>query len=91
MIASSVSPLLLVLLLACPLMMLFMMRGGHGHGHGGQGQDHAGGCHDGEHGSEDTGARTQSTLDELRDQRDDLDARIQALEDEEAEQLTPAR
>jgi hypothetical protein len=29
-----------VLLLACPLMMVFMMRGMDGHGHAGHGSDH---------------------------------------------------
>jgi hypothetical protein len=35
--ASSV--LLLLLILACPLSMVWMMRSGHGHGHGGQEHD----------------------------------------------------
>jgi hypothetical protein len=85
-IASSYSPLLLILLLACPLMMLFMMRGhGHGQGH----SSHAGGCHGGHHGDDDTSK--QPSLDELRGRRADIDAQIRALEDEEADRLTPSR
>lgn len=57
--------LFLLLVLACPLMMLFMMRGGHGHG------GHA-------HGS--GGAREPSSLNELRRRRDDLDGEIAARE-----------
>jgi hypothetical protein len=77
---------LLLLVLACPLMMVFMMRGGHGHG--GQGQSsHAGSCHGGKHGSAEDQAeiRTQTSLDELRERRDDLDARIRALEEQEGD------
>ena len=54
--------LLLLVLLACPLMMVFMMRGGHGHGGHGQGG----------HTSE------PASLDDLRRRRDELDREIAA-------------
>jgi hypothetical protein len=57
--------LLFLLILACPLMMVFMMRGGHGHGHA--------------HGS--SGAQEPSSLDELHRRRDELDQEIAARED----------
>ena len=60
--------LLLLLLLACPLMMWLMMRGGHGHGghgHGGQGPDVGIGS---------------TSIDDLRRQRDELDEEIAARE-----------
>ena len=55
----------LVLVLACPLMMIFMMRGGHGHGGGHAGHGHGGHDHE-------LAPREGSTA-ELRRQRDDLD------------------
>jgi hypothetical protein len=58
--------LFLLLIVACPLMMIFMMRGGHGHG------GHA-------HGS--SGVQERSSLDELRRRRDDLDEEIASRED----------
>jgi hypothetical protein len=55
---------LLLVLLACPLMMVFMMRGGHGHGgHSHSGHDHA---------------REPGSLDDLRRRRDELDREIAA-------------
>ena len=57
--------LFFLLILACPLMMIFMMRGGHGHG------GHS-------HGS--NGAQEPSSLDELRRRRDELDQEIVARE-----------
>ena len=75
--------LFLLLVLACPLMMVFMMRGGlgshAGHGHAGHG--------------EDAGETTQrrASLDELRERRDELDAQIQALEEQDGDRLTAAR
>ena len=75
--------LFLLLLLACPLMMFFMMRGMHG-GHGGNadsGQAHGGGCdHD------RTGTDSSTSLDELRRQREQLDRQI---EQRQAEEQTP--
>ena len=56
--------LFFLLIIACPLMMMFMMRGGHGHGGNAQG----------------TGAPTQSSVDELRRQRAELDGEIAARE-----------
>ena len=74
------SYLFLLLVLACPLMMVFMMRGMHG-GHGGNadsGHAHGGGgCHS--NGSADT----SGSLDDLRRQRDDLDRQIEQREAEE--------
>ena len=81
MTASTVFFLLLVL--ACPLMMIFMMRGGHGHGgaHG----DHAGSCHAGRTQNPDP---PQMSTDDLRRQRDELDHLIEEREQSERE-LTP--
>jgi hypothetical protein len=67
----STSLLFLLLVLACPLAMWLMMRGGHGrggHGHGGHG--HGGHSHTGE----------PVSIDDLRDRRDELDREIAARE-----------
>jgi len=77
--------LILLLLLACPLMMVWMMRG-HG-GHGGHASHGAGHGHI--HGAADEMSGTGS-LDELRRRRDELDAEIAQLEQEETETKTPA-
>jgi hypothetical protein len=88
-IASVSSAFWLLLVLACPLMMIFMMRGmGHGHGQSNAKGGHAG-CHGGHHGEDETAERP--TLDELRARLDDLETQIRAREDEEAERLTAAR
>jgi hypothetical protein len=72
--------LFVLILLACPLMMLFMMRG-HG-GHGGMRGMHG-------DGSENIG---EPTVDELRSQRDVLEAEITRREQAECERpRTPAR
>ena len=55
--------LFLLLILACPVMMMFMMRGGHGHG----GDKNA-------HGTNE--AQEPSSLDELRRRREELDGEI---------------
>jgi hypothetical protein len=55
--------LFLLFILACPLMMFFMMRGMHG-GHGGS-------------------ADKNTSVDELRRQRDELDRQIEQHETEE--------
>ena len=67
------SLLFLLLVLACPLLMWLMMRGGHGHGHGG----HHAGTIDGHH------ADAPST-DDLRRRRAELDREITARERVEA-------
>jgi len=67
--------LFLLLLLACPLMMVFMMRGMHG-GHGGNAKDdHAHGA-GGSHGH----MATTASLDELRGRREELDRQIEERE-----------
>ncbi len=76
--------LFLLLVLACPLMMIFMMRGMHGsHGgsaDGGHARGMSGGCHGG------TTSDSSASLDDLRRHRDDLDRQI---EQREAEEQTP--
>src|SRR6266540_4171949 len=79
MTASTVFFLLLVL--ACPLMMMLMMRGAHGHGGGHAG--HAGGCQGG-HGDEPQ--QRETPTDDLHRRRDELDRLI-----EEREQNDPER
>lgn len=67
---SSILPFLLILV--CPLMMLFMMRGTHGHG-----------AHSAEKGTTDApgiDAASEDQLVELREQRDQLEARVGELE-----------
>ena len=62
----------LLLILACPLMMVLMMFGMHGHGHG-HGHRHAG------HGAPPDEAqppRRRMTLEELKRERDELNALI---------------
>jgi hypothetical protein len=71
--------LFIALVLACPLMMMWMMRGGHGHGGHAR---HGGGCHGGH--DEVTDAEDVSTQD-LRRQRDELDRQIEHREQWEAE------
>ena len=66
---------LLLILLACPLMMMFMMRGG---GHGGHGMH---GMRDDQAGSaDDQNANRILSIDELRSQREALDAEIATRE-----------
>jgi len=76
----------LLLVLACPLSMLLMHRGG-GHAHGSAGaagdEEHAGhGCGHGGHG--DRGAHRpgphEDSIDELRRRREELDAEIEERE-----------
>ncbi len=58
--------LFIALIVACPLMMLMMMRGGHGHGgHGGHGTEVA--AHET---STDDLRRQRAELDRLIDERD---------------------
>jgi hypothetical protein len=72
--------LLIAIILACPLMMMFMMRGGHGHG--GHTEAHGG---SGGHGHGDSFGEPRSSA-ELRRERDDLD---RLIEEREAEEQTP--
>ena len=79
--------LFLLLILACPLMMIFMMRGMHG----GQGGNAEGGHTHGMAGSSSHGnmhgqGDSASSLDDLRRQREYLDRQI---EEREAEEQTP--
>ena len=77
--------LFLLLILACPLMMVWMMRG-HG-GHGGHGAHGSG--HDHVRGPADEASGTRS-LDALRRARADLDDQIERLERSDTETTTPA-
>ena len=69
--------LFLLLVLACPLMMFFMMRGGHGHGHG---AGHDADSHAGHAGCGHGGQDKPATVDDLRRQRDELDRQISERE-----------
>ena len=62
--------LLVLLVLACPLSMIWMMRGGHGHGHGSD--EHSGYDHSAD--ARPTLMRERSTrgLHELRDEIDQM-------------------
>ena len=57
----------IAVVLACPLMMIFMMRGGHGHG---------GGCA----GHSNSADLRDASADELRRRRDELNGLIDARE-----------
>ena len=74
--------LFLLLILACPLMMVWMMRGHGGHGHASHGTGH---MH-----AADREASGGGSLDELRERRAELDAEIAQLEEAETETKTPA-
>jgi Spy/CpxP family protein refolding chaperone len=64
----------LLLILVCPLMMVFMMRGHRGHrGHGGRADRGQAQGHTGGHGHDDPSA----SIDELRHQREQLDSEIE--------------
>ncbi len=68
----STTLLFLLLVLACPILMWLLMRGGHGHGghdHGHR-HGHGGGSHAGE----------QASIGDLRQRRDELDREIAARE-----------
>ncbi len=70
---------LLLLVLACPLLMLFMMRGSHGHG--GHAQGHGGCSHD-----HDNGSSEPKSAAVLHRERDELE---RLIEEREAEEATP--
>jgi len=75
--ASGLASLLTVLIvLACPLMMIFMMRGMHG----GHGAGHAGARHGGT--SDERPDHSQKTLADLEHERDLLDEEIAQRADE---------
>jgi hypothetical protein len=75
------SYLFLLLIVVCPLMMFWMMRGMHG-GHGGNADDGDTQRHTGEGGHSHTD--TKNSLEELRRQREQLDGEIEerAVEEE---------
>jgi len=82
--------LLFLLILACPLMMIFMMRGHGGHG----GHDQTAGANsqsDGEHGHvhDEHCRHDDESLDDLKRSRDELDERIAAREHEECAGVGP--
>ena len=68
--------LVATLVLACPVMMIWMMRG-HGHGHGHGAGDHGQGHHNG---------YSAASIDELRRQRDELDRAIAERERSERDE-----
>jgi Spy/CpxP family protein refolding chaperone len=71
---------LLLLVLACPLMMMLMMRGGYGHG-----------GHRGHGGGHDPRAESgQASTDDLRNQRDGLERLIEERERSEEREFEPA-
>jgi hypothetical protein len=73
----------LLLILACPLMMVWMMRGHGGHGSAHEfGHDHTHGVAEEMHGGR--------SLDELHRMRAELDAEIAHCEEAETEAKTPA-
>ncbi len=83
--------LFLLILLACPLMMVWMMRGHGGHAsHGDSDGGHAshGAGHGCGHGGDVSDAPATTSLEELRRRRDELDAEIERLEQPKPE--TPA-
>ena len=67
--------LFFLLILACPLMMIFMMRGGHGHGAQGghMGSTSGGGATGSQH---DDCEHDDRSIDELKRQRADIDRAI---------------
>ena len=85
--------LFLLLVLACPLMMIFMMRG---HGHGDHGHSEArmghGDCH-GSYGGHNGHADEPATIDDLRRQREQLDKQIAEREwhGETSDERSPER
>ena len=71
--------LFFLLILACPLMMVFMMRGGHGHGGHGHGAHGHGGQGGHAHmGADDDG--DPASVDDLKRRREELDREISLRE-----------
>jgi hypothetical protein len=70
--------LFIALVLACPLMMMFMMRDGHRHGGG-----HAG------HGGHVHGSNTGDSTEDLRRRREELDRLIEERERADERELEP--
>ena len=74
--------LFLLLILACPLMMVWMMRGHGGHASHGAGHGHM---------PDDADEMSAAgSLDDLRRRRSELDTEIAQLEQEESKTRTPA-
>lgn len=61
-------PLLIAVVVACPLMMIWMMRGGHDHGGHAHGHAH------------DDGSRPPKSASQLRRERDELERLIEERE-----------
>ena len=76
--------LFFLLILACPLMMVFMMRGGHGHGaHGHGGHGHGAHGNGGQGGHAHMGADEDGdppSVDDLKRRREELDREISLRE-----------
>jgi Protein of unknown function (DUF2933) len=70
--------LIIALVLACPLMMVLMMRGGHGHGGHAQAR--------GDESGEGEISREPNSIAELRRRRDELD---RLIEERESQVETP--
>lgn len=79
---SASTALTLLLVLACPLMMVMMMRGHGSHGRGG--------CHGGGDRGEPDRGEPELSADELRRIRDRLGARIEELEERDASRRATA-
>jgi hypothetical protein len=73
--------LFLLLVLACPVMMIFMMRGMHGGQSKSENGEHMHGVGGGDGGDQNSGA--EASLDDLRRRRDELDREIEEREAEE--------
>jgi Protein of unknown function (DUF2933) len=70
--------LLLLLVLACPLSMIWMMRGGHGHAHGGHGHENRN-----RDGDADAPLMRERSTKGLRELRDEIDQLIEEREQAE--------
>lgn len=79
------SGLIFLLIIACPLMMFFMMRGMRG-GHGNNADGGHGHRQDAGFGHDHAGTDAKTSLHELRRQREQLERQI---EEREADEQTP--